>query len=263
MKTTVEIADPVLAEARKLATREGTTLRALVEQGLRQVIADRKKQKKAKPFRMRIVTFGGRRIAAGVEGRDLGRDTRTLLSERRGVIAVDSNILIYAHRAESPFHGVAADRVSALGSSGLPWAIPWPCVHECLSIITNRRVFVPPTPFEEGLEFLRAVMESPTLQLLSETDRHWDELRSQVRIGRATGGLVHDARIAAICLQHGVSELWSADRDFSRFPASQGRQSADRAIAKATSPRAASTRGSSRCCRRFGARRSCRGRRAG
>ena len=43
-------------------------------------------------------------------------------------------------------------------------------------------------------------------------------LRSLTMKGRITGGRIHDARIAAICLQHGVRELWSADRDFNRFP---------------------------------------------
>lgn len=56
MKTTIDISDPVLREARKLAVRDGTTLRALVEQGLRQVVAERKRKSK---FRLRQVTFGG------------------------------------------------------------------------------------------------------------------------------------------------------------------------------------------------------------
>ena len=56
MKTTIDIADPILREARKLASREGTTLRALVEQGLRQVISERKQKQ---PFRLRPVTSGG------------------------------------------------------------------------------------------------------------------------------------------------------------------------------------------------------------
>jgi hypothetical protein len=57
MKTTVDIADPVLREARKLAAREGTTLRSLIEEGLRRVLAEKKRKS---PFRLRLVTFGGR-----------------------------------------------------------------------------------------------------------------------------------------------------------------------------------------------------------
>jgi hypothetical protein len=69
MKTTIEIADPVLSEARKLAANEGTTLRALVEQGLRRVIADRKRKQ---TFRLRLVTAGGRGLRP--ELKDAGWD---------------------------------------------------------------------------------------------------------------------------------------------------------------------------------------------
>jgi predicted nucleic acid-binding protein len=60
-------------------------------------------------------------------------------------------------------------------------------------------------------------MESPSLVLLTEGATHWPELREALESSRAAGPLVHDARIAALCRQHGVRELWSADRDFGRF----------------------------------------------
>jgi hypothetical protein len=56
MKTTIDISEPLLNEARKTAAREGTTLRALVEQGLRQVLAAKKSRK---PFKMRDARVGG------------------------------------------------------------------------------------------------------------------------------------------------------------------------------------------------------------
>ena len=134
------------------------------------------------------------------------------------MIAVDSNILIYAHRTESKFHARAAERLRELAGSDMAWAIPWPCAHEFLSIATNLRIYSPPTPIENAVEFFEALLEAPGLSFLAETDSHWSELRTLVISGRTTGGMVHDARIAAIYLQHGVSELWSADRDFGRFP---------------------------------------------
>lgn len=57
MKTTLDISDPLLAEAKKLAARENTTLRALIEQGLRQVVAERKRRG---AFRLRKASFKGR-----------------------------------------------------------------------------------------------------------------------------------------------------------------------------------------------------------
>jgi len=60
-------------------------------------------------------------------------------------------------------------------------------------------------------------LESPTLRLLTESAAHWPTLHGLLSDGRITGAQVHDARVAALCRQHGVRELWSADRDFSRF----------------------------------------------
>jgi toxin-antitoxin system PIN domain toxin len=133
------------------------------------------------------------------------------------LIAVDTNILIYAHRKESPHNELAHQRVVELGQAGTLWAIPWPCIHEFLAVTTNRRVFDPPTPPAEAVDQIDAWLESPSLVLLAESERHWSELRALVAAGHVTGGRLHDARIAALCRQHGVRELWSADRDFSRF----------------------------------------------
>jgi uncharacterized protein len=135
------------------------------------------------------------------------------------VIAVDTNILVYAHRMDSPFHATAADRITGLAEGAAAWAIPWPCVHEFLAIVTNPRIYDPPTAIPVALEYVDALFQSPTLILLSETDLHWKTLGPLIAAGRISGGRVHDARIAAICMQHSVRELWSADRDFSRFPA--------------------------------------------
>jgi toxin-antitoxin system PIN domain toxin len=133
------------------------------------------------------------------------------------VIAVDTNILVYAHRDDSPFHTIAKRCVSDLAEGTAAWAIPWPCIHEFLSTVTRPRLFNPPTPLVEALDQVESWLESPTLVLLAESDQHWPQLRSLLTSGRVTGGRVHDARIAALCQQHGVRELWSADRDFGWF----------------------------------------------
>jgi toxin-antitoxin system PIN domain toxin len=133
------------------------------------------------------------------------------------VIAVDTNILVYAHRDESPFHDAASRRLAELAEGIASWAVPWPCLHEFLSVVTHPRVFAPPTPLERALDQIEAWMESPSLVLLSESGAHWATLRQMLVGGRIAGPQVHDARVAALCRQHGVRELWSADRDFSRF----------------------------------------------
>ena len=135
------------------------------------------------------------------------------------MIAVDTNLLVYAHRADSKFHPAAQDLIDSLRHRNEPWAIPWPCLHEFLAIVTHPRIYGPPTPLETALDQVRAWLESPGLILLSETDDYWQQLQDLLRSARASGPQIHDARVAALCREHGITELWTADRDFSRFPA--------------------------------------------
>jgi len=133
------------------------------------------------------------------------------------VIAVDTNILVYAHRNDSQFHRAASMRLANLAEGTATWAIPWPCVHEFLAIVTHPRIYAPPTPLAQALEQIEAWFESPTLTLLAEPAGYWTTLRALLSAGHVEGGRVHDGRIASLCLEHSVRELWSADRDFSRF----------------------------------------------
>jgi toxin-antitoxin system PIN domain toxin len=133
------------------------------------------------------------------------------------VIAVDTNILVHAHRKDSPWNRAARPCIAELAESGSAWAIAWPCLHEFLAIVTHPAIYKPPTPLDAALRQIDAWMESPGLVLLSEGGTHWKALRETLRQAQTRGPQVHDARIAALCRQHGVSTLWSADRDFSRF----------------------------------------------
>ena len=134
------------------------------------------------------------------------------------MIAVDSNILVYAHREESEWHAAAYAKLVELAEGRGAWAIPWPCIHEFLAVVTHPRIYAPPTPLATATDQVEAWLESPSLVLLAESDAHWRTLREALVGGKIAGAQVHDARIAALCLQHGVKELWSADRDFGRFP---------------------------------------------
>jgi uncharacterized protein len=133
------------------------------------------------------------------------------------VTAIDTNILVYAHREESEWHERAAAAVAELAESAREWAIPWPCLHEFVAIATHPRIFRTPTPLDLAVGQVDAWLESPSLVVLSENDEYLAAFREVVLESRVTGARIHDARVAALCLSHGISELWSADRDFSLF----------------------------------------------
>lgn len=135
------------------------------------------------------------------------------------MIAFDTNILVYAHRKDATFHERAAACVREHAEGSAAWAIPWPCVHEFLAVVTNPRIWRVPSPLPAALAQVESWRESPTLRLLAEEGDYWAVLAEVLATSRVVGGKIHDARIAALALHHGVRELLSADRDFSRMTA--------------------------------------------
>jgi toxin-antitoxin system PIN domain toxin len=133
------------------------------------------------------------------------------------MIAVDTNLLVYAHRRDALFHEAARESVRELAEGLAAWAIAWSCIHEFFAIVTHARIYNPPTPVPDAIAQIEAWLESPTVVLLGESDGYWPVLRRTLVSSKVSGPRAHDARIASVCLAHGVSELWSADRDFSRF----------------------------------------------
>lgn len=133
------------------------------------------------------------------------------------MIAVDTNLLVYAHRSDSQWHEPAAAVLARLAEGKAAWALPWPCVYEFLAIVTHPKIYAPPTSLPQALDQVDAWAESPSVVWLTEGEAHWEALRASLLASKVRGPQVHDARVAALCRQHGVRELWTADRDFTRF----------------------------------------------
>lgn len=133
------------------------------------------------------------------------------------MIAIDTNILVYAHQTDSPWRDAALAAIQPIVEGTKPWALPWPCIHEFFGVVTHARFKVPSTP-QQALGMISALLASPSVQVIGESPKHFTLLSSLILDGKVSGPMVHDARIAAICLSHGVLELLSVDRDFSRFP---------------------------------------------
>lgn len=133
------------------------------------------------------------------------------------MIAVDTNVLIYAHRAETEHHAPATEALRGLAEGERPFGLPVFCVAEFVRVVTHRRVFSPPSRLATALAFLDRLNESPVLRLLlpgADFPRHFREVCEQARV---RGNQVFDAQIAAVCREHGVREILTADRGFARF----------------------------------------------
>ena len=134
------------------------------------------------------------------------------------MIALDTTILVYSVRQDSPWHGAALACVRRLAEGAATWVIPWPCVHEYLAVVTHPKICRPPTPLRDAALQVDYWMESPSLRLIGEGPGYWEHLKPLLEAGKVAGPLVHDARVAAICRASGVREIWTADRDYSRLP---------------------------------------------
>ena len=133
------------------------------------------------------------------------------------MIAVDTNILIYAHRSESDRHQICEERLRLIAENDVPWGLPVFCIAEFVRVTTHLRVFSPPTPLSVALDFVDHLLESPSSRLLLPGSNYLSVFRRMSEAAHVSGNLAFDAQIAAVCMEHGVSELVTADRDFARF----------------------------------------------
>jgi len=132
------------------------------------------------------------------------------------MILPDVNVLVHAFREDSPRHGPMRAWLEDLVLSDRAFAITDLVLSGFLRVVTHPRVFSPPTPLEQALEFAVALRSQPNCILLAPGERHWSIFVRLCREGDARGNLIPDAYLAALAIESG-SELVSTDRDFARF----------------------------------------------
>jgi hypothetical protein len=133
------------------------------------------------------------------------------------VIAIDTNVLIYAHRSETERHDRALERLKVLAEADAPWGLPVFCIAEFVRVVTHLRVFTPPSELRTALDFVDRLIESPSVRLLLPGETYPSRFRSVCELAEVRGNLAFDAQIAASCIEHGVHAIITADRDFARF----------------------------------------------
>ena len=132
------------------------------------------------------------------------------------MIAIDTNILVYAHREEYPRHVEAKANIVKLAVGAAPWGVPVFCLGEFVRVVTHRRILSPPSTLEQAVAFLDRLNESESYRVLLPDVDYFSDLKAALALGGARGNLAFDAQIAALCARHGAT-LLTADHDFARF----------------------------------------------
>ena len=133
------------------------------------------------------------------------------------MIAVDTNVLVYARRAELSMHDLAMAALKRLAEGDAPWALPIFCIPEFIRVVTHSKLFAPPTKVAAATQFIEHLLESPTVRLLLPTESFLPLFANIVDEYGASGNLVFDAQIAALCIQSGARTILTEDRDFALF----------------------------------------------
>ena len=135
------------------------------------------------------------------------------------MIAIETTILVHAHRPDLPGYDAANQALSTLIASGNKYGLPIHCLVEFSGVVSQPKLWKSPSSAEQIRAQIDAWFEPPTAYILGEEQEFMSLYLDLLRSSGVCGGTVHDARIAACCLYHRVSVLWTADRDFGRFTA--------------------------------------------
>jgi len=133
------------------------------------------------------------------------------------VVLPDLNVLINAHRTDSPAHVGARDWLRSAFAGEEALGLCAPVLMGLVRVLTHPRVFDPPDTLEQAFDFVDALTEHPNAVVLKPGRDHLRLFRDMCVSVEAGGDLVADAYLAALAAETGAT-LVSADRHFARFP---------------------------------------------
>lgn len=133
------------------------------------------------------------------------------------MIVIDANLLIYSYDTDSPHHPKSSAWIERMLSGGEAVGLSWRTIAAFLRVVTNRRLPGKRVALENAVDTVQEWLERPNVRILVPGDIHWSLLRRMILEGGASGPLISDAQLAALTIEHG-GVLYTADRDFARFP---------------------------------------------
>ncbi len=133
------------------------------------------------------------------------------------MIAVDTNILIYAVREEFSQHKVANKIIIDLAEGNNLWAITWSSIYEFSRVLTHHKLISPPASSSEVALIIKNILDSPSLRILTHGNNHLPIVLEELSSTFAKGNFLFDLQIASILKEHGVKEIITADSDFLKF----------------------------------------------
>jgi toxin-antitoxin system PIN domain toxin len=133
------------------------------------------------------------------------------------MVLLDVNVLVYAHRQDSPHHLQYLSWLENLINSDHAYGLSDLVLSGFLRVVTHPRVFNPPSGMEKALAFVEELRNQSTCTIINPGPRHWEIFCRLCKTAGIKGNLVPDAFLAALAIESG-SEWVTADRDYHRFP---------------------------------------------
>ncbi len=135
------------------------------------------------------------------------------------MLAVDTNILVYAADSDSPFHAPCRHWLEQQRGRPDAWFTTWAILYEFLRVTTHPRVMRRPWNAAAAWQFVAALLAAPGLSVLIPTERHADVAAQVIaEMPHLSGNIMHDAHTAILMREHGITRICTRDTDFNRFP---------------------------------------------
>ena len=131
--------------------------------------------------------------------------------------SVDVNILIYAINRDAPHHRRARIFIESLASKPDTWAFPWPIAHSFIRITTHPSILPHPLSARQAVDAIEQFVQLPSVSMVNEISGFWERYKRDITSLHLKGNMIPDALLVNILKAHGITTLYSRDRDFLKF----------------------------------------------